>query len=311
MVQVLGAVFLPGLSGSLTLGGVALTTATGQLTLAGSLLNLAGAAVLNAGVEAINRRNRPPAPRPDNVQYNSKAAAADRFAHYGWVKAGGAIVFDRAKAGVLYRVIVHGHGRISSVEQMFLNNDAVTVNGAGEVTTAQYVHVHPRVRLISRLGDAPDAAFDEISSVWPAWTENHRLDGLWKTLLIAEQVEPEKFNAMYPAREPTVQVVAKTARVHDPRTGITEFSDNLALCIADYMAAPDGMNEPEAFEAADIIAAADVADQDVALAAGGTEKRWRCGGSYGLNEQRRDVLQRMLDSGAARIWLKLNGYLKL
>jgi hypothetical protein len=244
------------------------------------------------------------------VQFNSKAFAGERIAHLGKVKAGGHIVFERAKEGFLYRVIVHGHGEIDGVDQHYLNNSPVSVDGSGFVTDAQYFHVRERVQLIQRAGVAPDTAFAEITSVWPAWTADHRLDGLWKTLLIAEQVEPEKFNAMYPAREPMVQAVARTAKVYDPRNGTTTFSENFALCLAHFMASPDGMGQPDAFEPADVAAAADICDQAMALAAGGTELRFRAGGSYGLNERRQDVLQRLLDSAGARLRLKPNGHLR-
>ena len=308
MVQALA--FLVPLPGTLTAFGIPLTTAAGGLTLAGSLTNLAGSALLGAAARAIEGSNRPPGPRPDNVQFNSKAFAGERIAHLGVAKAGGSIVFERAKAGFLYRVIVHGHGEIDGVVQLYLNNNPVSVDGSGFVTDDQYFHLRERVQLVQRQGAAPEAAFSEITSVWPAWTEDHRLNGLWKTLLIAEQVEPEKFNAMYPAREPMVQALARTTKVFDPRSNTTGFSENFMLCLAHYMASTDGMGEPDAFEAEDVAAAADICDQAAALAAGGTELRFRAGGSYGLNERRQDVLQRLLDSAGARLRLKPNGHLR-
>lgn len=304
MVQAIG-LLIP-MAGQLTVAGVALTTAAGGLTLAGSLVNFVGATLLNKALAQMNE------PKPEDVQVNSKAAVAARMRHYGLVKAGGNTVFHRARDGVSFRVIVHGHGEIAEVEQHYLNNEPVELAGDGLVAADQYYYKRPRVRVLGRKGYAPHLTyFERINAIWPEWSELHRLDGLWHSLIICESVKAEKFRAMYPRNEPDLTVLAQTSRCHDPRTGQTAFTENMALAIADYVASPDGFNRPGAFDEADIAAQADICDQEVALAMGGTERLFRVSGSYLLNEKPQAVLSRMLEACAGRVRLKPNGKVAL
>lgn len=304
MVQAIG-LLIP-MAGQLTVAGVALTTAAGGLTLAGSLVNFAGLTLLNKALAQMNE------PKPDDVQINSKAAVAARMRHYGLVKAGGNTVFHRARDGVSYRVIVHGHGEISGVVQRYLNTEPVELDAEGYVTHEQYYYKRPRVRLVQRLGLVPHAnPLARISAIWPEWGADHRLDGLWHSLIICEAVKAEKFRAMYPKNEPDLTVLAQTSKCLDPRTGAVAFTENMALAIADYVASPDGFNRPGAFDAGDIAVQADLCDQDVALATGGTEKLYRISGSYMLNEKPQAVLGRMLEACAGRVRLKPSGKVAL
>ncbi|MBC7154485.1 MAG: fibronectin type III domain-containing protein [Rhodobacteraceae bacterium] len=284
-------------------GSFALTTATG-LTLAGIAVNIGGSLLLSQLI----RPNVPDAAKPENIQVNSKNAVAPRVRHYGVVKAGGNVVFHRAKSGISYRVVVHGHGQISNVLQRYLNNELVQTDAQGFVTDSQYQFGgRSRVRMFGRTGLVPESHYTMIASIWPEWTPQHRLDGLWSTMILSESVPAEEYRAMYPNNEPALSVVAETTKCHDPRSGLTVFTENMALAIADYVASPDGFNRPNAFDSQDIADQADICDRDVALSAGGTEKLYRITGSYLLNEKPQNVLGRMLAACAGRIRLKPTG----
>lgn len=285
-------------------GTVALFSAAGTLTLAGIAVNIGGALLLSQ----LGRPDIPDAATPENIQANSKNAAGPRIRHYGYVKVGGNVVFHRAHEGKSYRIVVHGHGEISNILQRYLNNEAVGVDGAGFVADDQYQYGgRSRVQLIERMGLVPETYYSQIGAVWGEWTQNHRLDGLWSSLIVSESVPPEKYRAMYPKNEPDLAVLAETTKCFDPRTGQTVFTENMALAIRDYIASPDGFNRPNAFDAQDISVQADICDREVALAAGGTEKLYRISGSYLLNEKPQSVLGRMLSNCAGRIRLKPNG----
>lgn len=301
MVQAL-ALLLPGLTGSLTVLGVSLVGVTGALTIAGSLVN---AALLHAVQGAF--QSQQPAPTPDNIKLNIKQAVGARIKHYGRVRAGGTVVFFRAKEGKFYRVIVHGHGEISSVLTAFLDNKEVTIS-SNVVQDAQYdVGGVKRVSIFNRLGVIPETYYSEIEAVWPAWDVDHRLDGLWTSLTIAEQVPAEDFRSTYPNNEPSLEVEAETTKVYDPRTGLTAYSDNAALIIADFIESADGLNRPGSINTAQLIIAANDADDALPLAGGGTEPRYRLSGSYGLNERPRAVLSRMVAACAGDIKLLPDG----
>lgn len=301
------AAIVPALFGAA--GTIALITTTGGLTIAGVAVNVAGAFILNKALKGhIDRPDIPEPTRPDNIQTISKNSAAGRVRHYGLVKAGGNVVFHRASGGKSYRVIVHGHGEISKILSRYLNNEFVFIDDSGFVIDDQYQYGgRSRVQLFERMGLVPETHYSQITSVWDEWTSAHRLDGFWSSLIISESVPPEKYRAMYPKNEPDLAVLAETTKCLDPRTGLTVFTENMALAIRDYVASADGFNRPNAFDSQDIADQADICDRDVALAAGGTEKLYRISGSYLLNEKPQNVLGRMLQACAGRIRLKPSG----
>ncbi|WP_136441640.1 fibronectin type III domain-containing protein [Pacificoceanicola onchidii] len=313
MAPALGAL-LPGLFGA---GGtVALVTAAGSLTWAGIALNVAGSLALSA----LTAPRLPDAAKPENIQINNKSATGPRIGHVGRVLVGGNIVFHRAKNGASYRVIVHGHGEITSVLEVQLDSRAVPLDPDGYVDRDHppYVRrrnggatINPKVRVLGRDGTVPSTHYGEITGIWPEWSADHRLDGLWTSMIWARSVSATKFQKVFPNGEPTLKVLAETAACFDPRSGLSGFTENAALVINHYASLPDGLNRPDAFDVNDIVAAADICDRDVALAEGGTEKMFRLAGSFLLNEKPQDVLGRMLTACAGRVRLKPTGKIGL
>jgi hypothetical protein len=91
--------------------------------------------------------------------------------------------------------------------------------------------------------------------------------------------------------------------IADPRTGSTGYSEDPALCIADYL-----KNSVYGFKASDdevpetqLVTAANICDEDVDLASGSTEPRYTLNGNFPLSLKRGEVLQNMLTSCGGRI----------
>ncbi|MGK7663385.1 MULTISPECIES: hypothetical protein [unclassified Marinovum] len=282
----------------------------GGLTLAGSLVSLG----LSLGASLLLRKT-PEEIKPENIRINTKASTAQRIAHVGQVRVGCNIVFHRASGGTSYRVCVHGHGEISEVLAYYMDGDETPLDGSGWVDTSHdyYVVNNRGVGLVgmtqvqSRTGQVPETHYSDITALWPEWTSNHRLDGQWTSLIVCRSVSASKQQKVYPRGEPTLEAMAKTAEVYDPRTDTTAYSDNLALIINHYIGHADGLNRPTALDTDDLEAAADECDVLKALAGGGTEPQFRGSGSYSLNEKPQAVLARMMTAGGARIRLKPSG----
>ncbi|MDI3335859.1 hypothetical protein QKW60_05540 [Defluviimonas aestuarii] len=285
-------------------GTLALFTAAGTLTIGGIAVSIAGSLLLSAAFAP----DTPKAPKPEDIQLNIRQPIGPRMKHYGRVRVGGTAVFFRTRAGKFYRVIVHGHGEIDGTEKYFLNKGEVTLDGSGFVTETQYTsNGTKRVQIKTRLGVIPETHYSEVTAIWSDWDNTHRLDGLWTSLTIAEQVPPDDFRRVYPNNEPAIEIVARTSKVYDPRTLATAYSDNAALVIADMIESPDGFNRPGTVDYAALAIEADLADGQVALVAGGAEARWRLAGTYALNERPGDVVRRMLNACAGDIRLLPNG----
>lgn len=92
--------------------------------------------------------------------------------------------------------------------------------------------------------------------------------------------------------------------VYDPRSGTNIYTENAALCIADYIA-----NKKWGFKAiygteipnTPLIAAANICDEAVSLAVGGTEPRYTCNGGFELTMKRAEILQNLLTCCAGRL----------
>lgn len=287
----------------------ALVTATG-LTLTGSLVSVAGSLAFNA---LVSNALSPDigSSKPQNIKLNLSEAIGARKRHYGRVQVGGTKVFYRAKEGVLYALVVHGHGEITEVEGYQLNKSLVTLDPLGHVTDDQYQYYGPRVQLLSRLGTVPSAHYSQITAIWPEFTSDHRLDGLWTTLMIAKSVPPEEFRRVYPNNVPTILPTGKGVKVHDPRLSSEGFSANASVVIADFVSHPDGLNRPDLIDQTYLSHSADTSDEPVALAGGGVQPRYELHGSYVLNESPRSSLKRFLDSCAGELKLLPNGKLRV
>jgi hypothetical protein len=94
--------------------------------------------------------------------------------------------------------------------------------------------------------------------------------------------------------------------ISDPRTSppTVGYTENVALIIADYLTdttwgfkALLGTEVP----IPQLIAAANICDEQVALAIGGTEPRYSCNGHFNLTLKRGEVLQNLLTACAGRI----------
>src|ERR1700761_749291 len=114
-------------------------------------------------------------------------------------------------------------------------------------------------------------------------------------------------------------VVSGKNDIYDPRTGTTGFTANAALCIADYLAQPtwgynafnlDSTQPAPAWTpanwgtqipAADLISAANICDEQVTLALGGSEPRYACNGSFDVSVSRGEVLANLLTSCGGRL----------
>lgn len=85
----------------------------------------------------------------------------------------------------------------------------------------------------------------------------------------------------------------------DVRSGATRYTENSALCIADYLSNTTwGYSYAYHTEIPDapLIAAANICDEAVPLAAGGTEPRYTTNGQFNVNESRGTVLQGLLSA---------------
>lgn len=103
-----------------------------------------------------------------------------------------------------------------------------------------------------------------------------------------------KFSAeAFPSGIPNVTVEKLGRAVYDPRTGVTAYSNNAALCILDYyrnyLKVPDSEIIWESFQEA-----ANICDEIVINGNGTTEPRYTLNGEFDLSENKVAILEAML-----------------
>ncbi|HLH35991.1 MAG TPA: hypothetical protein VKX41_15065 [Alloacidobacterium sp.] len=112
----------------------------------------------------------------------------------------------------------------------------------------------------------------------------------------------EHDNTMFPG-EPEIRFTIRGKNnIYDPRTGTTGYSSNWALCVADVLTDTEfGLGDTGSVNQAQLIAAANVCDEQVQLASGQTEARYALHYHYDTSVAPGDVLQQMMSAAAGRL----------
>lgn len=133
----------------------------------------------------------------------------------------------------------------------------VTCGQIGATINYQYTSVESKARIWWYLGSPDQQADPRLQQLFPSqWTAAHRARGV--TYLIAEFDYDE---TAFPSGPPTITVVMRGAKVFDPRTGLTAWSENPALLMRHVYTHPFfGAKTPNAAEDLRIIAAANACD---------------------------------------------------
>lgn len=292
-------------------------------TLVGSAL--IGAALLGASLLASALTSKTQQrPESQERQATVRQSVGARWRYYGKNKVGGLLWFFESKGGTLYSGITLNEGEISSVQEVWLNDQLVTLDSAGLVTDAPYIFTtddgtyYEVAKLYFKLGTASQTVHSVLDTAFPEVTSDHRLRGVANCLAVFQEVPSEKVGEVYPQGNPGVRVVANMSLVKSVRTGATIYSNNPADVIYDYLTGVDGAGFPygagkleSQIDLASFQAFADLCDELVPLKAGGTAKRYTINGGYALNEEMRTVLSRMCAACDGDIYINGAGKMAL
>lgn len=131
-------------------------------------------------------------------------------------------------------------------------------DGTTGITYQKLVPDSPKARVRWKTGTVDQAADSRLIELFPGvWTANHKLSGI--AYLITELDYSE---TAFPTGIPTVTAVVRGAKVYDPRSGLTVFSENPALHARHLITHPyfGKRTSVSATEDARIIAAANACD---------------------------------------------------
>lgn len=138
------------------------------------------------------------------------------------------------------------------------------------------------------------------------WTANERGVGVCYAVVVATYDE-----ALFPGGIPRVQFIVRGAKLLDPRTNTTAYSDNWGVAVYNVLRGirqtPGGLPVvglnalPGSIRLPDVVAACNISDELVATAVGNQERRYRVGAVLFSNQTTRDHLEYLLAAAAGQI----------
>ena len=280
-------------------GIIAAAAGYGVIITAGAfIVGLATTVVLGAAMRALMPKPSIGGIGGSNRGYQTTAigTALDHQIIYGRMRVGGARIYDEATGTnnkYLHRIVaVDGH-EIQSFDEIYINDEVVTLDGSGNVTSpAKY---SGKVRIKLHLGSPTQTVDTFLVAESAHWTTQCTLNGI-AYMYIRLQFDADVF----PNGIPEITTVISGKKVYDPRDSTTAWSDNPALCLRDYLISPYGIAEETAnIDNALVIAAANICDQTNTDA--GTT-RYTCNGAFTTASTPYEMINAMLTSMDGSLW---------
>ena len=276
--------------------GAAVAAGTGAFILGSALSHFLVTTALGAALNALT-------PKPSfsgtnrGYQVTQNGSALDHQVLYGKAKVGGARVFDSTTGGsnkFLHRVLAFTGHEIESFDEIYINDELVTLDGSGNVTSPS--RYDGNVRINKHLGATDQAADSDLVSEVDEWTNDHRLRGI-AYLYVRLRYDADAF----PNGVPEITATIKGKKVFDPRDGSTAWSDNPALCLRDYLTSTTyGLGEEDVNVDDDKVStAANVCDR-TDTPDGST--RYTCNGAFTTASTPYDNLSALLTSMGGLLW---------
>lgn len=225
-----------------------------------------------------------------------KQPAQPRRVAYGKVRVSGVLSYISTtdKDSVLHLVISMVTHEINSFVSFRIDEDTLTMQGNQASAPDRFKDGSKFLVEINEHTGANDQQADtRLTQRAKEWTTDHRLRG------IAYMYAQVKFNTdAFPNGLPNISAVIEGKKVFDPRDSSTAYSNNAALCIRDYLTDTRyGLScSADEIDDTSFIAAANVCDEDVTLAAGGTQKRYTMNGTFQTNGAPKKIIENMLSS---------------
>lgn len=227
-----------------------------------------------------------------------RSSVAPRQIVYGTAKVSGTLAYAGSTGtdnGELWLVVPFHHGECDGVEATYLNDKLSTDDQfTGKVAETIY------------LGTEDQTADTDLIAAGSDWTSAHRLRAIGYSVLHLTY-DP----TAYPYGIPNPSWIVRGRKLYDPRDESTAWSNNAALCVLDYLIGttptatgtrPLGIGAGlDEIDLDSFIAAANICDEPVDLAAGGTHARYTCDGIVSLADSPTAVMESLLSSCAGTL----------
>lgn len=220
---------------------------------------------------------------------------------YGECRVGGTVVFNHNNGGSsnAYKhvvIAIAGH-EVTSFSNLQFDDEVVTLNSSGEAT-GRYAGYVTASYFLGSPSQTSNAAL--MANCPEVWTSDHKLQG------IAGVYIRFRYDAdLFPNGIPNVTVLCRGRKVFDPRTSLTSWSNNAALCLNDYLTSDQefggmGFDYATDINHAELIASANNSDELVELTDGSFEKRYTLNGAITSDTVFQDSVDDMVEAMAGK-----------
>ena len=289
---------------------------TGTVTVVAALTHVLIASALGAALNALT-------PKPSvngSGGYSlmgTSGSALDHQIVYGRTKVGGIRIYDVTTSTLpesasaftnnkhLHKIIAFAGHEIDSFEQIYVNDDLVTLDADGYVISpTKYARTGenpPSLILVKKyLGTVYQQADQSLIAATSTlttgkWTRDHTLTGI-AYLYVRFSFDADKF----PNGVPIVSAVIKGKKVYNPTTFQTNWSDNPALCLRDYISSGYGLSVPTArIDDKSVKVAQAICDQYISA---DSEKRYTCNGTFITGNPPKQIISDLITSMGGLFW---------
>lgn len=287
--------------GGVVAGTIGATIAAGTLVVGFSMAAFGTALVLGGLSAALAKKNPvTSAGAASNRLITTREAVAPWQVVYGRRKVGGKITFIQSVDFNLHlHMVITWAGHISQeIEAIYADEELCPLNPDGTIASGKYSGYMIIKHSLGAEAGQPFPLLVEQSE--GQWTDAHRQSGRTKSFIRII------FNAdKFPNGIPNFSVILKGVNdIYDPRTAARGWTDNVALCSANYLERADfgmGFDLVDEINQAQLEAAANDCDDLIPLAAGGTEARYRLNMIFDASAAPADVLDAMASAMAGSL----------
>lgn len=240
----------------------------------------------------------------------AKPGRTESATHTGTTNGSGAITLPHNAVAVLTAFTTVGTGE-SEVQTHYTpthTTGSATVTGlpADTSVTIGYTYTTAAsalVRVRKYLGTSTQTAdADLVAESDGKWTTDHRGRGICY-LYVRLEYDQEIFGS---TGVPNISALVRGKKVYDPRSATTVWSNNAALCVADYLRSDEGMRATSAeVPDSEVTAAANICDEEIDLSLDDedVQARYTCDLSITTDRSPRDALAELLTCMSGRaVW---------
>lgn len=209
------------------------------------LYNYGASLLIMGALYAYNRQQALKAARGgtqalENAAVTVKQAAAPRNVVYGRTRVGGVMVFAATLGATnqeLYMVVVHAGHECDAIEEFYLDNNKLTLDGSGNCTSAVDLNGTSITKYVgyvtwkTHLGAAGQTVDSMLNAAFgSSWPSTSTLSGCCYSVLHLGYNQKSFSGGI-----PNVSVVLRGKKTYDPRTTTTYWNANSALAVRDFL----------------------------------------------------------------------------